>query len=73
MHYNGRTGCICRSMEGDFWNWCYTETHLPIQSFTLAKGVFRDQTIPIASPVELQDVLGQLDAICDRLDMNQDL
>lgn len=54
-----------------FWNQCYTETHLPIQFFTLAKGMFRDQTIPIAFPIELQDVLGQLAAICDCLDMDQ--
>ncbi len=73
MYYNGKTGCIWRSMEGDFWNWCDTEALLPIQSFMLAKGVFRDQTIPIASSVELQDVLGQLDAICDCLDMHQGL
>lgn len=49
------------------------KTHLPIQSLTLAKGELRDQTIPIASPVEQQNVLGQLDAICDCLDMNQGL
>lgn len=46
---------------------------LPIQFFILAKEAFRDQTIPIASPVELQDVSGELDAICDCLDINQGL
>lgn len=37
------------------------------------KSVFRDQTIPIASIIEIQDVLGQLGAICDCLDRNQGL
>lgn len=58
-------------LKGDFWNWCYTERHLPFQSFILAKAVFCQQIMTIASPVELHDVQGQLDAICDCLDLNQ--
>lgn len=61
-------------MDGEtFGTGISTETLLPIQSFILAEGMFRDQTIPISSPVELQDVLGQLDAICDCLDVHQGL
>lgn len=56
LYCNRRTACVWKKGGGAFGTAANTETRLPNQFLTMAKEVFCDQTIPMASPIELQDV-----------------
>lgn len=70
MYYNGRSWRPRR--EACLGNWPHTGTRLPIQFLALAQGeFFVTKLFQPPPPIELQDVSGQLGAICDCLEMNQ--